>query len=216
MNEKSYEWMRNKNKNNNCNNALVKRSIVIRLDAAHHLPQVPQQPQSQQRVATKSGTASSSSSSRRQTVDSRQQKPAVVEWVRGWGGDWLGPVYRNAILMVLTKNRKANRRRGCHCHCCCLCYPWLVRGLLLFTSRVGSAAVNSLVGSSRLSIRVYNAVHVCVCVCVSEQMGSRHNGSWKCQVVERFVWRLVYLLVVLLFLFFIQQNKTQLTIRFLL
>lgn len=151
-----------RNKNNNCNNALVKRSIVIRLDAAHHLPQVPQQPQSQQRVATKSGTASSS---RRQTVDSRQQKPAVVEWVRGWGGDLLGPVYRNAILMVLTKNRKANRRRGCHCHCCCcLCYPWLVRCLLLFTSRVGSAAVNSLVGSSRLTIRVYNAVHVCVCV----------------------------------------------------
>lgn len=89
-----------------------------------------------------------------------------------------------------------------------------MRGLLLFTSRVGSAAVNSLVGSSRLSIRVYNAVQVCVCVCV--QMGSRHNGSWKCQVVERFVWRLVYLLVVLQFLFFIQQNKPQLTIRFLL
>lgn len=31
-----------KNNNNNCNNALVKRSIVIRLDTARHLPQVPQ------------------------------------------------------------------------------------------------------------------------------------------------------------------------------
>lgn len=87
MNEQTYEWMgkkKNNNNNNNCNNALVKRSIVIRLDTARHLPQ--QWQQSQQRVATKSGTVSQPAGGRQKpAIEASGQGRAADGGERGWG-----------------------------------------------------------------------------------------------------------------------------------